>query len=232
MAKKSKQALIAALARFGYPLLETETMDDPNELLASLVETADGRLLEGFPVVLANCLINRNTELDLTKVEKRLPDKQTRDFFWQLVNLSVDLFDLYGFSPEHRKPLENVKARWESPMHSRHSLSDGARFTLGGHEFDPTRLKKAFLNYVIGSRLSVEKTRQERQRIREELRHEFALSLLFSPKQKELLYKRLHGQPMTKTEREYFSRVVRKKLRALADPDLHRLAQKALQEGI
>lgn len=34
---------------------------------------------------------------------------------------------------------------------------------------------------------------------------------------------------MTKTEREYFSRTVKKKLLALADPDLHRLAQKALQ---
>jgi hypothetical protein len=39
----------------------------------------------------------------------------------------------------------------------------------------------------------------------------------------------MNGEPMTKTEREYFSRTVRKKLRALANTDLHRLAQRLLE---
>lgn len=232
MVKTGKEELLAALARFGYPLLEPEAMDDPNQLLASLVESKDVRLLEGFPIVLANCLFNRDTELDLIKVEKMLPNKQTHRFFWQLINLSVDLFNLYGVPLVHKKALEKVRAHWEKATYPKHSLADGTLLKLSGQKFDPNRLKRAFLNYVVGSQLGEEKTREEKQRIQEEFRQEFALSLLFSPKQKELLYKRLHGQPMTKTEREYFSRVVRKKLQALADPDLHRLAQKALQEGI
>jgi len=35
----------------------------------------------------------------------------------------------------------------------------------------------------------------------------------------------LEGKPLTKTEREYFYRVVKKKLRALANEDLHQLAR-------
>ena len=38
------------------------------------------------------------------------------------------------------------------------------------------------------------------------------LDLLFSEKQKELVFKKLRGQHLTKTEREYYSRVVKKKL--------------------
>jgi hypothetical protein len=50
------------------------------------------------------------------------------------------------------------------------------------------------------------------------------LDLLFSDKQKELVYNRLKGQHLTKTEREYYSRVVKKKLAAIADPEMQELA--------
>ena len=56
-----------------------------------------------------------------------------------------------------------------------------------------------------------------------------ALSQLFSPKQKELFKKKLNGEPLNKTEREYYSRAVKKKVSALANPDLHRLAQKLMK---
>jgi hypothetical protein len=50
------------------------------------------------------------------------------------------------------------------------------------------------------------------------------LDLLFPDKQKELVYKRLQGRHLTKTEREYYSRVVKKKLAAIADPEMQELA--------
>jgi hypothetical protein len=50
------------------------------------------------------------------------------------------------------------------------------------------------------------------------------LDLLFSDKQKELVYNRLKGRHLTKTEREYYSRVVKKKLVAIADPEMQELA--------
>ncbi len=50
------------------------------------------------------------------------------------------------------------------------------------------------------------------------------LELIFSAKQKELVFKRLKGLHLSKTEREYFSRVVKKKLAAIADPEMQGLA--------
>lgn len=50
------------------------------------------------------------------------------------------------------------------------------------------------------------------------------LKILFSRKQKELVLKKLQGETFTKTEREYYSRVVRKKLEAMANGDLIEVA--------
>ncbi len=52
------------------------------------------------------------------------------------------------------------------------------------------------------------------------------LDRLFSPKQKELIFKRRDGNSFTKTEREYYSRIVRKKLEAIASDELGELAKK------
>ena len=69
-----------------------------------------------------------------------------------------------------------------------------------------------------------EKSKQLKQK-HEELSLEYSLSQLFSPKQKELFKKKLKGDLLTKTEKEYFSRAVKKKVAAIANPELHRLAQ-------
>ena len=51
-----------------------------------------------------------------------------------------------------------------------------------------------------------------------------ALSTLFPPKQKELVLKKLNGEPLTKTEQEYYSRIVKKKLEALANSEIRKIA--------
>jgi hypothetical protein len=53
---------------------------------------------------------------------------------------------------------------------------------------------------------------------------------LFSPKQKELIKKRLEGLPLAKTEQEYYSRSVKKKEVALANMELRGLARKLLEK--
>ena len=107
-------------------------------------------------------------------------------------------------------------------------LSD-RRLHLALHpgSLDLERVKKTFLRYFM--RAGAVQSAENKANLREEFRREFYLSQLFAPRQRDLVEKKLRGEPLTKTEREYFSRVVKKKLLALADPDLHRLAQKALQ---
>ncbi len=64
----------------------------------------------------------------------------------------------------------------------------------------------------------------------QELSLEYALSQVFSPKQKELFKKKLEGLPLTKTEQEYYSRTVKKKVVALANSELHSLSRKLLEQ--
>jgi hypothetical protein len=222
--KPNDSGLLAALSLFGYPLFQAQV--DPNDLLASLAQSADTRLLEGFPVVLANALSGGGPKVDLTKAEAQLEALEERKRFRQLAMLSFYLFDLYGLGELRQKAQGRQHLRDDEDL--KKQLDENRALKLhGNRELDPDRLKKTFLNYVVRAREG--RSGEEKARVSDEFRREFYLSLLFSPRQKDLLYKKLHGEPMTKTEREYFSRVVKKKLMALADPDLYRLAQKALQ---
>ncbi len=226
MKKKTKSELMNALGRFGYPLFQPEKTENPNVLLAALAQSDDARLMEGFPVVLGHCLAGKDSRLDLRKAKKALSNPRHKRYFRRLVALSQFLFDLYtpdfarsGKLPPDRNPDENLKNKFFR----------GQPVKIGNRLLNLERLKSTFLNYTVNTRLKKEASDEDKAKIKEEFQREFLLSLLLSPRQKDLVYKKLRGEAMTKTEREYFSRVVKKKLKALADPDLHVLAQKALQ---
>jgi hypothetical protein len=84
------------------------------------------------------------------------------------------------------------------------------------------RVRNVLHNYLTGEHKEVKDSNEKHM----EMSLEFALSKVFSPKQKELFKKKLKGDVLTKTEREYFSRSVKKKVAALANEELHRLAQR------
>jgi hypothetical protein len=46
------------------------------------------------------------------------------------------------------------------------------------------------------------------------------LSLFFTDRQLEIIYKKYDGEILTKTEKEYYSRSIKKKLQALADENI------------
>ena len=55
-----------------------------------------------------------------------------------------------------------------------------------------------------------------------------ALSILFTEKQKQILFKVLEHGTLTKTEREYYSRVVKPRVKALKNADLQLVASTLL----
>ncbi len=87
------------------------------------------------------------------------------------------------------------------------------------------RLKTTFNNYFLNKQSSL----RDLLSTKEELGLEQALSQVFSPKQKELFFKKLKSEKLTKTEKEYFSRAVKKKVLALANTQLHQLSQRLLR---
>ena len=218
------QKLLDNLNQLGFQLMETRADVDVNKTLAEVVKSKDTRLWEGFPVLLANAA--RDYNFDYNQVQQFLAKKEQQDFRILLL-LSLALFQHYHLSFAWTNQLKKAFSNQDLGRLKKlkKSLSEGNSVSVGHRHFDPSRLKQAFNNYF---KQDAEKTRRLKEK-HEELSLEYALSQLFSPKQKELFQKKLKGEVLNKTEKEYYSRRVKKKVAALANPELHRLAQKLME---
>jgi hypothetical protein len=220
----TEKPLFERLSKLGLPLLETNDVFDVNQTLAEVVKSMDARLWEGFPVLLINAAKDFRFAYD--RVLEHLENKEQRKTLHSLLQVSLTLYDIYHLSFSWTRPLKEMlsenKKTWLKQL--RKELTSGNSFTLNGLEFHSSRLKNAFELYF---EKDAEKSRQQKVKL-EELSLEYSLSQVFSPKQKELFKKRLEGLPLTKTEKEYYSRTVKKKVVALANPELHRLAQRLM----
>ena len=217
--------LLRNVSALGYPLFGPEDGQDANLTLADMVKSPDLRLWEGFPVVLANSA--EKGLFDHEKVKRYMEKPFEKSC---LVSLTAMALAVYRFF--------NLKFLWAEALQK--SLpSDGKKefsgflkklkgngnLNVGGREMSAERLKSVFNNYFSQSK--------ERLNVlllaKDELNLEYSLSQVFSPKQKELFLKKLKREKLTKTEKEYFSRVVKKKVLALANPELQRLSQRLLE---
>jgi hypothetical protein len=218
------QKLLDNLNQLGFQLMETTADVDANKTLAEVVKSKDTRLWEGFPVLLANAA--RDYNFDRNQVQQFLTKKEQQDFRTLLL-LSLALFQHYHLSFAWSSRLKKTFSQQDLACLKKlkKSLSQGNSVSVGSRRFDPSRLKQTF-NYYFEQ--DAEKTRRLKEK-HEELSLEYALSQLFSPKQKELFQKKLKGEVLNKTEKEYYSRTVKKKVSALANPELHRLAQKLME---
>ena len=217
--------LLENVSRLGFPLMETENDLEVNHTLADVVGSRDMRLWEGFPVLLANAA--RDHDFDYDRVLKVLTKKKEREDFHELVLLSTAVYQHYKLSftwlQQLKKHFSNRDMGQLKKLNN--MIAHGDEIVLNRNRFHASRVIKSFDNYF---KEDAQKTRQLKER-HEELSVEYALSQLLSPKQKELFRKKLKGEPLNKTEREYYSRSVKKKIAALANPELTRLAQKLME---
>ena len=218
--------LLNRVSTLGFQLFEPEKSGDANLTLADVVRSRDLRLWEGFPVVLANSA--SKSMFDYKKVGSYLKKARDRFNFMKLFALSLALYKVAGLKFTWSDTLYGLlSSSAKKEFNSFYStLKKGDDFKFGDYTMSSARLRKTFSDYftrLSGPRLN------ELLLEKEELGLEYALSQVFSPKQKDLFLKRLKGEKLTKTEKEYFSRAVKKKVLALANADLHRLAQKLLE---
>jgi hypothetical protein len=104
-------------------------------------------------------------------------------------------------------------------------LKENKPFSIADIRLSAERLKNIFARYYKSEETKTRETLLKQ----EEFSLEYAMSQVFSPKQKNLFKKKLRGEKMTKTEREYYSRTVKKKVIALSNSELHNLARKILE---
>ena len=205
--------LLKELGKLGFPLFESEETQDANATLSEVAKNRDLRLWEGFPVVLAT-----SAERGLLDFGKLYPNG--------LVAMSLALYRAMNLKFPwaeklyHALPVRNKK---EFDCFLKKLKKDEV-FKVEGLAMSSQRLKSTFKNYFRQTQTKL----NDLLSVKEELGLEYALSQVFSPKQKELFLKKLKNEKLNKTEREYFSRAVKKKVLALANPELHRLSQKLL----
>jgi len=213
------------LDRLGFSPAETDEEFDANKTLADVIKSKDARLLEGFPVLLTNAA--QEYDFDYDKTFKQLTKKEEKEDFRALLLLTFALFQYYHISFYwSTKLLERLAKQDVAYLKNlKNALTHDKNITLGNKHFHSYRFKEIFNNYFEQDK---KKTRELKANY-EDLSFEYALSQVFSPKQKELFKKKLYGNVLNKTEREYYSRTVKRKVAALANPELHRLAQKLME---
>jgi len=219
-----KEDLIVALSDFGYPLViprkKKNTQSEFMKVLGELAVSNDPRLIEGFPVLLAKWF-QKGLEFDaqrfLSRHKWKSRKRQNREKLLLLCSYLLEEQNL-EMPESFNRVAESLRAKWGNLFLDKVINLDK------GLSLSTERFHNALLRYTtdLESSRSVrsdKKTRQ--QRLFERHLH---LSTLFSPKQKELILKKLEGKPFTKTEREYYSRVVKKKIDALADNEVRKIA--------
>lgn len=223
----TKDQLADHLADYGYPLLHP-SFHKPEDVLESLLEQDEFRFLEGFPVVLANVLKDKEP-FDWERPRWR-PDhfsKKARRRLPYLLALSYFLFKTYleKSYPSSRllKLLFQLPRGAKAFKQVEKSFTKSEPVKAGDEEFSTERLKNTFQTYM--TQMSTPQKDEKLEQKKHALELELLLSEVFTPRQKTLLRKKREGKPFTKTEKEYFSRVVKKRLKALASDELHHLAR-------
>lgn len=224
----TNKELFEKVNKLGVPLFTPEENVDVNQTLAEVVKSRDVRLWEHFPVLLAS--VTRQFPLDVRGAMNELKTASGQQAFFELMALSNALMEKYGLNTQYVKETFDLVSQVYSGFGDRlklfrSELSHDDFLSVGDMKLSVDRLK-LFLEDFLNRKDQETRMRSARLKV---LSLDFALSQLFTARQKELLHKKLNAEKLTKTEREYYSRAVKKKVQALANSDLHSLAQKLME---
>ena len=218
--------LLKQLSHLGLPLFQTEMYFDVNKALSDTVRSKNVRLWESFPLLLVNA--SKGNEFSYEEVTRMLESSSYSLLFKDLVLVSLAFYKYLHLKFGWADKLFNQLVFSDSDKEMFNSFLEyfkkDQEVVVSERRLNLERMKHVFNNYFKKDELGVKDLRVRR----DNLSLEYAMSQFFTPRQKELFLKKFRGEKMSKTEREYFSRVVKKKVLALANPELHRLANTTL----
>ena len=219
------ETLVKRLACLGLPLFQTdEYLLDVNEVLAETVKSNNVRLWESFPLLLANS--NKRGEFNYKEVVSLFKSYSDVKGFQYLFLLSLAFYKYlhlkFRWAETAYKNL--VDSEKDLGNHFLHDFKENHEVKVSGRKLSLQRMEQLFDNYYKKEEEDLNKLQEKKAN----LSLEYALSQLFTPKEKELFLKKFKREKLTKTEREYFSRKVKKKVLALTNSELNHLAQELL----
>ena len=189
-------------------------------ILDALASSDDTDVVARFPAVLAICArrgLALNSQALFSRYWETSPKRQNLE---KLLLISAAIFDRLGLRAP--KNLDKIAASLK-PKYG--DLPPGGEFQLSSGMCVSLNDLQETLKTYTGSQPKPETTRSAKRATAADTLDVF-LDRIFSPKQKELVYKKRDGITLTKTEREYYSRIVRKKLEAIASENLVELARR------
>ena len=202
-------------------------------ILDALASSNDQDLVIRFPAILSICVRNGvalNSHILFSKYWESSPKKQNLE---KLLLISAELFELEGIeAPRNLKKIaSSLKAKYGTLLSAKMlPLSSGLSIAIRD-------LQDTLRDYIAKTKHTMPafqwdglEQAPDRSVLKRSVDLQTHLGRLFSPKQKDLVFKKLNGESFTKTEREYYSRVVRKKLKAIADSEVGYIARKLTQK--
>ncbi len=202
-------------------------------IIDALASANDPALVVRFPVVLSICArngVSLNSHALFSKYWESSPKKKNLE---KLLLISGELFDLEGIeAPQNlKKIVRSLKAKYGSLQSARLlSLSSGMTISIKDIQNTLRDYTAKIKNAAPVSTSGASDKEPKKDTLQRSAELDACLDRLFSPKQKDLVFKKLNGESFTKTEREYYSRVVRKKLQAIADSQVGYLAGRLTQK--
>ena len=203
-------------------------------ILDALASSNDPALVVRFPVVLSICArngVSLNSHALFSKYWESSPKKKNLE---KLLLISGELFDIDGIeAPQNlKKIVRSLKAKYGS-LQSTRLLSLSSGMTVSIKDIQNTlrdytvKIKNAASESTGANSVREPKT----DILQRSTELDACLDRLFSPKQKDLVFKKLNSESFTKTEREYYSRIVRKKLEAIASDEMTQIAKNLMSKA-
>ena len=202
-------------------------------ILDALASSNDPALVVRFPVVLSICArngVSLNSHALFSKYWESSPKKKNLE---KLLLISGELVDLEGLeAPQNLKKIaRSLRAKYGSLQSARLlSLSSGMTISIKDIQNTLRDYTVKIKNAAPESTSGTTDREDRKDTLQRSTELDACLDRLFSPKQKDLVFKKLNGESFTKTEREYYSRVVRKKLKAIANSQVGYIADRLTQK--
>ena len=188
-------------------------------ILDALASSDDTEVVARFPAVLAICArrgLALNFQALFSRYWETSPKRQNLE---KLLFISAAIFERQGLRAP--KNLDKIAASLK-PKYG--DLLPGGEFQLSsGMCISINDLQETLERYTSSQSKAPASLGKKSPSKADSL--DVYLDRIFSPKQKELVFKKRDGISFTKTEREYYSRTVRKKLEAIASENLVELAR-------
>ncbi len=222
-----------ALKKLGYHWFELDEKLDLAELIINILRSKNLRFIKAIPFIIYQSRKNSQAALDWDKLKKLSAKSKLEKETILLIYLSRQIFKkekLFDLAKELEKYLIRNLTSTEKKTLTKNPNTYLKKLSFKLSDFNAflEETYREFLTSLKLEKLEKQEYLQEEISKSKELDLKFSLSFLFQKKQREIIQKILQEQALTKTEYEYYIRIIKKRLEALLQ--LKELAEAVLRK--